>query len=76
MILVEWTCIADNEFVNIDFALKMASIFDGIIVSEVFTVEDPVAFPKHVVSLGSEVILFSQVAHIKEFFVMLLKKPG
>lgn len=54
----------------------MASIFDGIMVSEVFTVEDPVAFSKHVVSLGSEVILFSQVAHIKDFFVMLLKKPG
>lgn len=44
--------------------------------SEVFAVEDTVAFAEDFISLLAEVVLFANVAHIEELFVVLLKEDG
>ena len=41
-------------------------------ISEIFTVKDSVAFFKNLVSFGSQVELFTQIAHVEQFFVVLL----
>lgn len=43
-------------------------------VSEIFTIKDSVTLSKNLVSLGSQVELLTQVAHIEEFFVVFLEE--
>ena len=44
--------------------------------SEILPVQDGVALPQDLVSLEAEVVLFSQIAHIEEFFVVLLEEAA
>jgi hypothetical protein len=44
--------------------------------SEVFPVQDTVAFLEHFQPLGSQVELFPQIAHVEQLFVVLLKQPA
>jgi len=43
-------------------------------ISEIFTIKDSVAFSKNLVSFGSQVELFTQIAHVEQFFVVLLEQ--
>jgi len=43
-------------------------------VSEVLTVENPVAFPQNLVPFGAQVEFLTQIAHIKEFLIVFLEE--
>ena len=45
-----------------------------ITISEVFPIQDSIAFPQNFVSFDSKVEVLTQIAHIKQFFVVLLKQ--
>jgi hypothetical protein len=44
--------------------------------SEVFSIEDLIAFSEYLISLSTQVEFFSNVAHIKEFFTVFLEEKG
>lgn len=44
--------------------------------SEILPVQDGVALPQDLVSLEAEVVLFSQIAHVEEFFVVFLEEAA
>ena len=43
-------------------------------ISEIFTIKDSVAFSKDLVSFGPQVVLLTQIAHVKQFLVVLLQQ--
>ena len=47
-----------------------------IVVSEIFCVEDLVAFPKDFVSFEPQIILLPDITHVKQLLGMLLEVAG